>query len=265
MTKQFVSPPNWPSPPSGWRPPTGWRPDPKWGPAPDGWQFWQEEPGRRNWFARHKVATAVLAAPLALVVAIFGLGVVVTAGSDSSTTLANPAPAATTASSPAPTSSAVTPSSASKAIDEARAKQQARQRADIAAKAAQVQAEAAQAARAAEAKAANAEAAKAAEAKAKKAKAAKAAKAKAAKAKAAKAKAAKAKAARAKAAKAKAAKERAAEDCTAGYSPCLPAASDYDCSGGSGDGPEYVDGPVRVGGSDPYDLDRDGDGFGCVS
>jgi hypothetical protein len=50
--------------------------------------------------------------------------------------------------------------------------------------------------------------------------------------------------------------------CTAGYSPCLPPASDYDCSGGSGDGPEYT-GTVRVTGSDPYGLDADHDGFGC--
>lgn len=40
-------------------------------------------------------------------------------------------------------------------------------------------------------------------------------------------------------------------------------ASDYDCAGGSGNGPYYVRGPVRVVGSDPVDLDRDGDGVGC--
>jgi hypothetical protein len=51
-------------------------------------------------------------------------------------------------------------------------------------------------------------------------------------------------------------------NCTPGYSPCLPPASDYDCRGGSGNGPKYT-GPVRVTGSDPYDLDRDGDGVGC--
>ena len=50
--------------------------------------------------------------------------------------------------------------------------------------------------------------------------------------------------------------------CTPGYSPCLPPASDYDCEGGSGDGPKYT-GLVHVTGSDPYDLDRDGDGVGC--
>jgi endonuclease YncB( thermonuclease family) len=53
-------------------------------------------------------------------------------------------------------------------------------------------------------------------------------------------------------------------DCQ-GYSPCLPPGSDVDCAGGSGDGPRYVEGPVRVSGSDPYDLDRDGDGTGCDS
>lgn len=52
--------------------------------------------------------------------------------------------------------------------------------------------------------------------------------------------------------------------CTAGYSPCLPLASDYDCAGGSGDGPKYT-GFVTVTGSDPYGLDSDGDGSGCES
>ena len=51
-------------------------------------------------------------------------------------------------------------------------------------------------------------------------------------------------------------------NCTPGYTPCLPPASDYDCRGGSGNGPKYT-GPVRVTGSDPYDLDRDGDGKAC--
>jgi hypothetical protein len=32
--------------------------------------------------------------------------------------------------------------------------------------------------------------------------------------------------------------------------------------GGSGNGPEYVDGPVRVRPPDPFDLDREGDGWG---
>lgn len=53
------------------------------------------------------------------------------------------------------------------------------------------------------------------------------------------------------------------QSCTAGYDPCLPPASDYDCGGGSGNGPEYAYETVRVTGSDPYDLDSDGDGFGC--
>jgi hypothetical protein len=44
---------------------------------------------------------------------------------------------------------------------------------------------------------------------------------------------------------------------------CVPIASDVDCAGGSGNGPEYVDGPVKVVGTDVYDLDRDGDGIGC--
>jgi hypothetical protein len=45
---------------------------------------------------------------------------------------------------------------------------------------------------------------------------------------------------------------------------CLdPAVEDYDCAGGSGNGPEYVEGPIRVRPPDPFDLDRDGDGWGC--
>jgi hypothetical protein len=52
--------------------------------------------------------------------------------------------------------------------------------------------------------------------------------------------------------------------CTPGYSPCLPPASDYDCEGGSGNGPKYT-GLVHVTGSDPYELDVDGDGVACES
>jgi endonuclease YncB( thermonuclease family) len=48
-----------------------------------------------------------------------------------------------------------------------------------------------------------------------------------------------------------------------GYSPCLTPGGDVDCAGGEGNGPRYVDGPVSVNGSDPYDLDRDGDGVAC--
>ena len=48
-----------------------------------------------------------------------------------------------------------------------------------------------------------------------------------------------------------------------GYSPCLPPASDYDCAGGDGDGPEYAQGPIEVTGSDPYELDSEGDGIAC--
>jgi endonuclease YncB( thermonuclease family) len=45
--------------------------------------------------------------------------------------------------------------------------------------------------------------------------------------------------------------------------PCLdPNASDYDCAGGSGDGPLYT-GKVRVVGPDVFGLDPDGDGWGC--
>lgn len=56
-----------------------------------------------------------------------------------------------------------------------------------------------------------------------------------------------------------------ASSCTAGYKPCLAPAPDYDCAGGSGDGPRYANGPVYISGSDPYDLDSDGDGVACES
>ena len=53
------------------------------------------------------------------------------------------------------------------------------------------------------------------------------------------------------------------QECHPSYSGCLnPNASDYDCSGGSGNGPYYT-GTVRVIGPDVFGLDRDGDGWGC--
>jgi hypothetical protein len=45
---------------------------------------------------------------------------------------------------------------------------------------------------------------------------------------------------------------------------CLdPTVEDYDCASGSGNGPAYVEGPIRVRPPDPFDLDREGDGVGC--
>jgi len=43
----------------------------------------------------------------------------------------------------------------------------------------------------------------------------------------------------------------------------LIGAGDYDCAGGSGNGPNYIQGPVYVIGYDEFDLDRDGDGVAC--
>jgi flagellar hook assembly protein FlgD len=55
--------------------------------------------------------------------------------------------------------------------------------------------------------------------------------------------------------------------CTPGYSPCLVnhGGADYDCAGGSGNGPYYTQPGVvyRVTGSDRYGLDADNDGYGC--
>jgi hypothetical protein len=57
--------------------------------------------------------------------------------------------------------------------------------------------------------------------------------------------------------------EEEASECDPNYSGCLdPSAYDYDCEGGSGDGPEYT-GTVTVVGEDPYGLDADSDGTGC--
>lgn len=51
--------------------------------------------------------------------------------------------------------------------------------------------------------------------------------------------------------------------CNPNYSGCLkPDASDYDCAGGSGNGPYYT-GRVQVIGYDQYGLDRNHDGWGC--
>jgi hypothetical protein len=46
---------------------------------------------------------------------------------------------------------------------------------------------------------------------------------------------------------------------------CLdPDATDYDCAGSGDDGPEYVEGPVRILNGDPFDLDGyPPDGLGC--
>jgi hypothetical protein len=58
----------------------------------------------------------------------------------------------------------------------------------------------------------------------------------------------------------------ATSDCDSSYEgACLdPDATDYDCEGGSGDGPEYT-GVVTVVGDDHFGLDRNGDGLACDS
>jgi resuscitation-promoting factor RpfB len=57
---------------------------------------------------------------------------------------------------------------------------------------------------------------------------------------------------------------RTQSNCDPNYSgACVPISSDVDCGGGSGNGPAYVYGTVRVIGADIYDLDRDGNGYGC--
>jgi len=51
--------------------------------------------------------------------------------------------------------------------------------------------------------------------------------------------------------------------CDPNYTGCVPIASDVDCAGGSGNGPEYANGPINVIGADIYDLDNDKDGVAC--
>jgi hypothetical protein len=69
------------------------------------------------------------------------------------------------------------------------------------------------------------------------------------------------------AAKKKKAATTPVSNCTPGYSPCLVYhdGADYDCAGGSGNGPYYTTAGVvyTVTGADPYGLDADGDGQGC--
>lgn len=56
-----------------------------------------------------------------------------------------------------------------------------------------------------------------------------------------------------------------APSCHASYQgACLAiGAGDYDCAGGSGNGPNYIAGPIYVVGWDEFELDRDGDGVAC--
>lgn len=56
-----------------------------------------------------------------------------------------------------------------------------------------------------------------------------------------------------------------APSCHASYQGgCLAiGAGDYDCAGGSGNGPNYIGGPIYVVGWDEFELDRDGDGVAC--
>ena len=68
-----------------------------------------------------------------------------------------------------------------------------------------------------------------------------------------------------RAAKRRAAREQAASACDPSYAGAgLSRSADYDCEGGSGNGPDYT-GTVQVVGDDHFDLDRDGDGTGCES
>jgi hypothetical protein len=58
--------------------------------------------------------------------------------------------------------------------------------------------------------------------------------------------------------------EATGSSCDPNYSgACVPVSSDVDCEGGSGNGPEYVTGPVTVVGDDIYKLDSNDDGIGC--
>lgn len=52
--------------------------------------------------------------------------------------------------------------------------------------------------------------------------------------------------------------------CHPSYSACLkPDAVDYDCEGGTGNGPLFVKGPLQVLGDDVFGLDRNGNLTAC--
>lgn len=56
------------------------------------------------------------------------------------------------------------------------------------------------------------------------------------------------------------------DGCSGGSGSYRPAYApvDYDCAGGGGDGPYYVQGPVGINPyDDPYNLDADNDGIAC--
>ena len=55
------------------------------------------------------------------------------------------------------------------------------------------------------------------------------------------------------------------EECDPNYEGvCLdPNSEDYDCEGGSGNGPDFVSGPFDSVGDDPFELDENGDGTAC--
>lgn len=59
--------------------------------------------------------------------------------------------------------------------------------------------------------------------------------------------------------------EAEAQGCHPSYTgDCLQVGiGDYDCAGGSGNGPNYVQYRVQVVGPDEFGLDGDGDGIGC--
>jgi hypothetical protein len=65
--------------------------------------------------------------------------------------------------------------------------------------------------------------------------------------------------------KAKSTTSKPASQCHPSYvGACVPVGvKDVDCAGGSGDGPYYVKGPIRVVGPDVYKLDADKDGLAC--
>ncbi|MGH8957470.1 MAG: thermonuclease family protein [Acidimicrobiia bacterium] len=56
-----------------------------------------------------------------------------------------------------------------------------------------------------------------------------------------------------------------AQNCHSSYTgACLGVGiGDYDCASGTGNGPNYIQGPINVIGHDEFELDRDGDGIAC--
>lgn len=79
---RFNPPPGWFTPPPPWMPDEGWRPDPSWPAAPEGWQFWVDEPHTSVVPVRRRPPAMLWAIGAAVLVAlVVAAGVIAKTGS----------------------------------------------------------------------------------------------------------------------------------------------------------------------------------------